>query len=449
MAPPRGSSIQRVVAEEMPRRAKSEATEESDGLPEDLNSPSCETSKFPTWSREEIIHWNRMNEQFVEDVHIEFFYRPHTVLLMAVIMVTLLYMGLNEPSDIDLYHRVIRGLGACLFVFIAFSVVALPNGPFVRPHPAVWRIVLGVSILYWLLLVFVLFQTRSDVRDAIVWLSNEVNIPYTSPEDSPEYAADCDFTVSNLASRVDVFCLAHLLGWVGKALMLRSVWLCWLISISWEITEVVFSGLLPNFSECWWDQVIYDVLVCNAGGILIGSMLCRQLECRSYNWESLTDVPTLTGKVKRAALQFTPQEWTKVEWEPFTSRRRTLSTLAVCFGVLLTELSTFFLKHVLQIPTKHPFNIFRLVIWFTFGMPALRQFYLYVTDKRVKRLGIQSWVTCGVLTTELMICVKFGKSFFKREEAMRATLAWIVVTVTCVGSGLVIAEVCLGAPRQG
>jgi phosphatidylserine synthase 2 len=32
------------------------------------------------------------------------------------------------------------------------------DGPFIRPHPAFWRAVLGVNLLYELALVFLLFQ---------------------------------------------------------------------------------------------------------------------------------------------------------------------------------------------------------------------------------------------------------------------------------------------------
>ncbi len=27
-------------------------------------------------------------------------------------------------------------------------------------------------------------------------------------------------------------------------------------SVTWEITEIAFAHLLPNFVECWWDAVV-------------------------------------------------------------------------------------------------------------------------------------------------------------------------------------------------
>lgn len=41
--------------------------------------------------------------------------------------------------------------------------------------------------------------------------------------DAEDYAADCSFTYDNLASRADIFLLAHFLGWVAKFCLFRSL----------------------------------------------------------------------------------------------------------------------------------------------------------------------------------------------------------------------------------
>eukprot|EP01064_Diplonema_japonicum_P033505 TRINITY_DN6616_c3_g1_i1.p1 TRINITY_DN6616_c3_g1~~TRINITY_DN6616_c3_g1_i1.p1 ORF type:complete len:431 (+),score=10.51 TRINITY_DN6616_c3_g1_i1:27-1295(+) len=399
------------------------------------------------WSKTQITKWRQVNEMYVDDVKLEIFYKPHTVFLMVVTLGVLVIAAMGENSN-GTHGNVIHGLAAVGIAFLMFSMVALPNGPFVRPHPAVWRCVLGVSIVYWLLLIFMLFQSKSDTRGAMEWVLG-APIPYTSPEDSPEYSADCALTVNNVWSRVDVFILCHSLGWVAKALMLRSVWLCWLLSIAWEITEVVFSPVLPNFSECWWDQLVLDILICNGVGIYIGSKLCRFLECRTYNWDTIRDVPSLTGKVKRAALQFTPSEWVTVQWDPFSSTKRTFSVLIVCFFVLLTELSTFFLKHIFMIPTSHRFNFVRILIWVVFGLPSLRQVYIYVTDRDVKRIGTQAWVACAILFTELLICIKHGKDQFDRPVFLKAFVIWSGMTVGVTAMWLVFTENSVNTGEKG
>ena len=45
-----------------------------------------------------------------------------------------------------------------------------------------------------------------------------------------------------------------------------------------------YKYMLPNFYECWWDQWIFDVLLCNGVGIWIGIKLCEYLEVRTLAW---------------------------------------------------------------------------------------------------------------------------------------------------------------------
>ena len=53
-----------------------------------------------------------------------------------------------------------RGLAATVLVFILVGVTFMPDGPFIRPHPALWRAMLVLQILYQLVLVYILFQVR-------------------------------------------------------------------------------------------------------------------------------------------------------------------------------------------------------------------------------------------------------------------------------------------------
>ena len=54
-----------------------------------------------------------------------------------------------------------------------------------------------------------------------------------------------------------------------------------------NVLQLFFMHLLPNFQECWWDQVFLDVILCNGLGIWVGIQICRFLEMREYRWESI------------------------------------------------------------------------------------------------------------------------------------------------------------------
>lgn len=95
----------------------------------------------------------------------------------------------------------------------------------------------------------------------------------------------------------------------------------------------------------------------------------------------------------------------------------------------VTELNTFFLKHIFEVPPGHPLSIGRLGLIGLIVAPSLRQFYCYVTDTRCKRVGTQCWVFGAIMMTESLICVKFGVSLFARTQ-IQNIVAWLFIQVT-------------------
>ena len=137
--------------------------------------------------------------------------------------------------------------------------------------------------------------------------------------------------------------------------------------------QIAFAHLLPNFVECWWDAIILDILLCNGLGIWVGMKLCQYLEMREYKWESIKDMHSTSDRIKRVVLQFTPENWTQVRWlDPHSSLMR---FFAVCQLVLfwqITELNTFFLKHIFELPSDHKLNMWRLILIGLIVAPSMR-----------------------------------------------------------------------------
>ncbi|XP_076437960.1 phosphatidylserine synthase 1-like [Babylonia areolata] len=374
-----------------------------------------------------------INERAVDDISLDFFYKPHTITLLVACISGLLYLAFTRDESSS-EHNIWNGFLCILFFFLIVSVLAFPNGPFTRPHPAIWRMVFGASVLYFLLLVFVLFQTRRDVRRLIVWLYPDLK---DSGPDTKEYAVNCsDLTLQRLWSHMDVFILCHFFGWVTKALLIRHYGILWTISVMWEITEVAFTHLLPNFAECWWDTLILDVLLCNGLGIWIGMVICRKLEMQDYHWESIKDIHSTTGKLRRAVLQFTPISWILVQWwHPHSTFSRVVACWVMIVFWQLSELNTFFLKHIFHVPPPHILNLFRLLLICVISAPTIRQYYVYVTDPRCKRLGTQCWVFVAITLIETIISIKFGAQMFK-ETVITNVLIWLLIQM--LGSFLCI-----------
>jgi phosphatidylserine synthase 2 len=75
-----------------------------------------------------------------------------------------------------------------------FSCVQFRDGPFIRPHPALWRVALGINLLYELALVFLLFQDLGSARKMMTLIDSNLGVPL--PEKN--YAENCDFTPTNV-----------------------------------------------------------------------------------------------------------------------------------------------------------------------------------------------------------------------------------------------------------
>ncbi|KAM3728062.1 Phosphatidylserine synthase [Dirofilaria immitis] len=379
------------------------------------------------------MYYRLINERVVNDVTLDFFYKPRTVTVLVIICALLVIPAFSR-NDGSSGNNAYAGITAAVVLFLVVSSLTFPNGPFIRPHPVLWRIVFGMSVLYILMLQFALFQNFRDIKDVLKWLDPQG----LSKEklDEKAYAVNCsDITLARLWSYVDIFAFGHFAGWAMKAMLIRHYIICWYISIAWELTEVLFAHLLPNFQECWWDAIILDILLCNGLGIWFGIWLSRFFEMRQFHWESIKDIKTTRGKFKRAVLQFTPESWMKVDWYNNCALRRTLIIYGFVLIWLISELNTFFLKHIFAVDTSHPLVTARLVLIASISAPTIRQFYLFSTNPRIKRMGMQMWVYVAICTLEASICIKFGRSQLPRIK-LTFIASWIcfmaIGTFACV-----------------
>ncbi|XP_056243493.1 phosphatidylserine synthase 2 isoform X2 [Seriola aureovittata] len=255
-------------------------------------------------------------------------------------------------------------------------------------------------------------QTVHDGRQFMKYIDPKLGVPL--PE--RDYGGNCLIydpgnttdPFHNIWDKMDGFVPAHFLGWYIKTLMIRDWWMCMIISVMFEFLEYSLEHQLPNFSECWWDHWIMDVLVCNGLGIYCGMKTLAWLSMKPYQWQGLWNIPTYKGKIKRIAFQFTPYSWVKFEWKPASNLRRWLAVLGIIFMFLLAELNTFYLKFVLWMPPEHYLVLLRLVFFVNVGGVAMREIYDFMDDPKFhKKLGQQAWLVAAITVTEFLIVVKY------------------------------------------
>ncbi|XP_011204719.2 phosphatidylserine synthase isoform X1 [Bactrocera dorsalis] len=368
-----------------------------------------------------------VNERPVDDISLDFFYKPHTITLFAISVLCMMFFAYVR-NETNIEDNIWAGILCAVFFFLIISLLAFPNGPFTRPHPAVWRIIFGCSVLYLLMLQFFMFQNYKTIMNIFYWLDPKLEHFHINME--KEYGANCsDLSFDRIYSTIDVFAWGHFLGWAFKAVLIRHAGILWAISVMWEITEITFAHLLPNFVECWWDALILDVLICNGLGIWVGLRICKALEMREYKWASIKDISTTTGKLKRVVLQFTPESFTSIRWlDPKSTAMRFAAVCQLVIFWQVTELNTFFLKHIFEMPPDHYLVVGRLVFIGLVVAPSVRQYYTYVTDTRCKRVGTQCWVYGAIMVSEAILCLKNGKELFERTQGINIVL-WLITQV--------------------
>ncbi|CAI5444444.1 unnamed protein product [Caenorhabditis angaria] len=410
----------------------------------DLNrhSPLKNKRNSPFGRRElEKKHFDMINERIVDDVTLDFLYKPHSVTVLVAIAAFLVYKAAWQGSVNSSEQNYFDGFIGAVALFLIIGALTFPNGPFIRPHPIIWRLIFGLSVAYVILLQFALFQSHEDLKKMLTWL-DPVGLGQQKLREK-NYAVGCwNLTWANFQENIDYFAFAHFTGWVMKTLLLRHWILCWYISIIWEITEIMFMNMLPNFAECWWDSLILDVLICNGLGIYVGMKLSQFLQMRQYHWESIRNIKSRKGKMKRFALQFTPASWNTLDWwstfynKGMSNSLRRTGLLTIFVAVwMIAELNTFFIKHIFAIDTQHPVVFWRIILIAVIAAPSIRQFYVFMTDPLTKRVGMQAWIFVLISILEVAICVKSGHAVFSKME-MWSIAVWfflmIIGTVFCI-----------------
>lgn len=101
---------------------------------------------------------------------------------------------------------------------------------------------------------------------------------------------------------------------------------------------------------------------------------------KTYDWKDIRDIPSVKGKLGRTVAQFTPHTWTAFDWAASKSLKGYFVALTVVTLFLIDELSAFYLKALLWIPTDHWINGARIALHALSGAVAIREIYQYFTD---------------------------------------------------------------------
>lgn len=329
--------------------------------------------------------------------------QPRQFVVLFLVVAGFSYYSFTHDSQ-DTTQNVRTSLLAAILVFLVYCFLQTRDGLMVRPHPGVWRVVHGCSVVYLLLLAAMLVQNREGAIRAMQFLFPEVG---SRPRTVVPAVLECEINAKSLTRGVtSIWFFAHVTGWWGKMCMFRDWRFCWVLSIAFEILELAFQFIIPDFQECWWDSVLLDLLGANLLGMCLGRVTLWLLESKEYDWSGRRGKKK--GYIRRIVNQFTPFSWEQYHWEVFSSFKRFGQIVFAMVLCLLTELNAFFVLTTLSIPKESSFNSYRLMLVFLIGIPAAAEYYEFITNPNCLRLGQNAWMILSIGIFEVLVWVKFA-----------------------------------------
>jgi len=334
--------------------------------------------------------------------------RSHTVTTLCTATVGIILFEYLNRTRFH-FNEILCGLLASVFMFLTFAVCCFPDGAFVRPSPPFWRIVLGATILYLMFVVFAIFQDISSIRSWLVILDSTLDTPPLEKS----YAENCALFDSShpkgilgpIIDSIDFFVFAHAAGWAVKFMILRDWTICWVLSFGFELCELTFRFILPNFWECWWDHLLLDLFGMNLLGMVIGCVMNNLVKAKKYdNWrcvDSIQDASVPKAGVKAAF-------WSVETWSAW---------LFIIYCTLAFDVNYFFVKAILWLEPSHWLVFVRAIPLCLAACHSTRQAYDYMNNPSRSSIGIQLWIFIAILLVEIVFIVKNFKEIVRLQPS--------------------------------
>lgn len=162
--------------------------------------------------------------------------------LALPIVLYLLGSTLYTPISFLPYSPHTLGALASALLLVSFVSLYLPPTLFQRPHPLVWQALVGVGLVYTCFWTYVLWLDLPAAQALFQWI-DPAHSSGLAPLPQRSYGEDCTLSWATLAAQCDIFVVAHVVGWAGKAFMFRDFYLTMTVSFAFELMEYTFEYL--------------------------------------------------------------------------------------------------------------------------------------------------------------------------------------------------------------
>ena len=375
--------------------------------------------------------------------HQTFSHRPLHVIVNSKTQLAVLLLALYfSVNHLDLFahptNSMISNIRMMIFVAnlltIYLAVLFLPEPSKKRGWSLFWKIIQGAAFAYAINILIWLFFSKENLQYV---LKNIYDSNLGVPLAERSYAEDCRvFTPENavsyfynITSSFDMFVLAHFVGWTFKVWIFRNSTMAWILSIAFEIMEWTMEVWLPNFKECWWDHVLFDLLGCNLLGMIIGQITVRKFKMRKLFWfmERTEEFESLKWHQKITYAFTSRDEYIKNDKWHWLSELWTFNAVTwFWFMNLYMDLSYFYNKAMIEMPPPHWMFSIRIWILGFFSIIAANDYYDYVVTRKCTSMTVPVFLIHMIMILEGLLFIKNLKpGLFSNPVHYHIKIFWI------------------------
>ncbi|CAC9699270.1 phosphatidylserine synthase, putative [Plasmodium sp. DRC-Itaito] len=337
-------------------------------------------------------------------------------LFASSLLTTLLLSNANVVLDFN--TRITISLVMSLFNFITLNSVMQKYA--VTSKISIYTKIINYLILmYYVIITYLHFFSTSEVRTILRFLNK--NIEFRAVEKS--YMENCN-SFENVSDKIDWFVFAHLWGWFAKGIIVRNFFLLNLNSVIFELIELRFQHILPNFYECWWDHIFLDVLICNFIGITSSMLFMKHFNMVLYDWK-------FPDKIKPNKKNIIFPTVDKLCRKVFTNSSTLLLLIFISFILNIIDLNIFFLKAEIKLHHGNLIVILRTFVIGFISCKACREFYRLLKDGMTPKRIFYVLLEIIILLLELLLAYRWKGSLVSDKSDLTAiNMVWLFITST-------------------
>ncbi|SBT36838.1 phosphatidylserine synthase, putative [Plasmodium ovale wallikeri] len=246
---------------------------------------------------------------------------------------------------------------------------------------------------YYPVLLFLNYYSTDEIR----WMLRYVNPHIQFHPVENNYMENC-YTLDSVMDKFDIFVIAHFCGWFVKTLAIRDFFILNINSVMFELIELKFQHLLPNFYECWWDHL--------------------------YDWTI-----SLKNKPNKKNIIFPALD--RLLRKMFKNSISMLVQIFLCFIMNLSDLNIFFLKAQLQfLPTSYIVYMREAFVILITLNAAIHFYYSISKEINIKRV-LYIITTFSILSLELLLSIRWRHNLTSdNSDTTNINIFWLCMLST-------------------